>query len=71
MLTKFEFKSNRVKGVAFHPTRPWVLSSLHNGMIHLLDYQMGTVIDQFDEHDGPVRGGKCFKSDAVAVCNYR
>ena len=56
MLTKFEFKSNRVKGVAFHPTRPWVLSSLHNGMIHLLDYQMGTVIDQFDEHDGPVRG---------------
>ena len=56
MLTKFEFKSNRVKGVAFHPTRPWVLSSLHNGMIHLLDYQMGTVIDHFDEHDGPVRG---------------
>ena len=25
MLTKFETKSNRVKGLSFHPSRPWVL----------------------------------------------
>ncbi len=56
MLTKFETKSNRVKGLAFHPTRPWILASLHNGTIQLWDYRMGTLIDRFDEHDGPVRG---------------
>jgi WD40 repeat protein len=56
MLTKFETKSNRVKGVAFHPTRPWVLASLHNGVVQLWDYRMGSRIDSFDEHDGPVRG---------------
>uniref|UniRef100_H2YWI1 Uncharacterized protein n=1 Tax=Ciona savignyi TaxID=51511 RepID=H2YWI1_CIOSA len=33
MLTKFETKSARVKGLSFHPKRPWVLSSLHNGCI--------------------------------------
>ena len=59
MLTKFESKSNRVKGLSFHATRPWILSSLHNGIIQLWDYQMGTLLDRFDEHNGPVRG-VCF-----------
>ena len=56
MLTKFETKSARVKGVAFHPKRPWVLASLHNGLIQLWDYRVCTLIDKFDEHEGPVRG---------------
>ncbi|QDZ18457.1 subunit alpha of coatomer [Chloropicon primus] len=56
MLTKFETKSNRVKGLSFHPKRPWILASLHSGVIQLWDYRMGTLIDRFEEHDGPVRG---------------
>ncbi|KAJ2520175.1 hypothetical protein H4217_002217 [Coemansia sp. RSA 1939] len=56
MLTKFETKSSRVKGVAFHPRRPWILASLHNGSIQLWDYRMGTLIERFEEHEGPVRG---------------
>lgn len=56
MLTKFESKSNRVKGLSFHPVRPWILASLHNGQIQLWDYRMGTLLDKFEEHDGPVRG---------------
>ena len=56
MLTKFETKSNRVKGLSFHPKRPWILASLHSGVVQLWDYRMGTLIDRFDEHDGPVRG---------------
>ncbi|XP_055345500.1 coatomer subunit alpha-like isoform X2 [Paramacrobiotus metropolitanus] len=56
MLTKFESKSARVKGLAFHPKRPWILSSLHTGSIQLWDYRLTTLIDKFDEHEGPVRG---------------
>mmetsp|Transcript_39923 Transcript_39923/g.58676 ORF Transcript_39923/g.58676 Transcript_39923/m.58676 type:complete len:1289 (+) Transcript_39923:107-3973(+) len=56
MLTKFESKSARVKGLAFHPVRPWVCASLHNGVIQVWDYRVGTVVDRFEEHDGPVRG---------------
>ncbi|KAJ2591592.1 hypothetical protein IWW49_001457 [Coemansia sp. RSA 1797] len=56
MLTKFETKSSRVKGTAFHPKRPWILASLHNGSIQLWDYRMGTLLDRFEEHEGPVRG---------------
>ena len=50
MLTKFESKSNRVKGLSFHATRPWVLTSLHNGVIQLWDYRMGTMLDRFDAY---------------------
>ncbi|CED82220.1 coatomer protein subunit alpha [Phaffia rhodozyma] len=56
MLTKFESKSPRVKGVAFHPKLPLLLASLHNGTIQLWNYQMGTLVERFEEHDGPVRG---------------
>lgn len=56
MLTKFEAKSARVKGLSFHPKRPWILASLHNGVIQLWDYRVCTLIDKFDEHEGPVRG---------------
>jgi coatomer protein complex subunit alpha (xenin) len=56
MLIKFETKSNRVKGLSFHPKRPWILASLHTGSIQLWDYRMGTLIDTYDEHEGPVRG---------------
>lgn len=55
MLTKFESKSSRAKGVAFHPKRPWVLVALHSLTIQLWDYRMGTLIDRFEDHDGPVR----------------
>lgn len=67
MLTKFETKSNRVKGLSFHSKRPWILASLHSGVIQLWDYRMGTLIDKFDEHDGPVRGVCFHKSQPLFV----
>ena len=67
MLTKFETKSPRVKGLAFHVNRPWVLASLHNGVIQLWDYRMCTLLDKFDEHDGPVRGVDFHKQQPLFV----
>jgi len=56
LLPKFETKSNRVKGLSFHPWRPWILASLHNGVIQLWDYRIRTLLERFEEHEGPVRG---------------
>ncbi|CAH8625441.1 unnamed protein product [Schistosoma guineensis] len=55
-LSKFDCKSARVKGLAFHPKRPWILSSLHTGIIQLWDYRSCTLIEKFEGHEGPVRG---------------
>ncbi|KAK2573204.1 Coatomer subunit alpha [Acropora cervicornis] len=71
MLTKFETKSARVKGIAFHPTRPWVLASLHNGVIQLWDYRMCTLLERFDEHDGPVRGINFHTNQPLFIWNYK
>lgn len=58
---------SQVKGLSFHPKRPWILASLHSGVIQLWDYRMGTLIDRFDEHDGPVRGVHFHRSQPLFV----
>jgi len=52
MIVKFETKSNRVKGISFHQTRPWILTSLHSGVIQLWDYRIGSLIDKYEDHEG-------------------
>ncbi|CAD7971042.1 unnamed protein product [Amoebophrya sp. A120] len=70
MLVKCETKSNRVKGVSFHPKLSWCLASLHNGTIQLWDYRFGTLIEKFEgEHEGgPVRG-VCFHNSQPLFCS--
>ena len=53
--------------LAFHAKRPWILASLHNGVIQLWDYRMETIIDTFEEHDGPVRGVNFHTSQPLFV----
>ncbi|CAN8104809.1 unnamed protein product [Discula destructiva] len=67
MLTKFESKSSRAKGLAFHPKRPWILVSLHSSTIQLWDYRMGTLIDRLEGHSGPVRGVDFHKTQPLFV----
>ncbi|KAL3318080.1 hypothetical protein Ciccas_003252 [Cichlidogyrus casuarinus] len=64
---KFDIKSSRVKGLSFHPKRPWLLSSLHSGAIQLWDYKSCTLIDKFEEHEGPVRGLDFHKDQPLFV----
>ncbi|KAF8277023.1 putative coatomer alpha subunit [Trypanosoma cruzi] len=56
MLTKFDVRSCRVKGISFHKSRPWVLCGLHNGTAQIWDYRTNTSIDTYTEHSGSVRG---------------
>ena len=51
-ITLFETESTRVKGLSFHPTRPWLLVALHTGTIQLWDYRIKTLVEKFDEHKG-------------------
>lgn len=51
-IPQFESKSNRVKGIAFHPRLTLLAASLHSGSIQLWNFQMGVLVDRFEEHDG-------------------
>ena len=35
LLIKLETSSSRAKGLSMHSTRPWILASLHSGMIQV------------------------------------
>ncbi|KGG50976.1 hypothetical protein DI09_49p60 [Mitosporidium daphniae] len=40
----FDHQTSRVKGLSFHPRRPWVIVSLHTGIIQLWDYHHGLLL---------------------------
>jgi len=48
MKLKFETKSARVKGICFHPSKPWVITSLHSGEIQIWDYNMKLCVAKFE-----------------------
>ncbi|KAJ3570475.1 hypothetical protein NP233_g4378 [Leucocoprinus birnbaumii] len=48
-------RSERVKGVDFHPTEPWLLTGLYNGTVNIYNLDSGAVIKTFEVADVPVR----------------
>ena len=54
ILSKDVRKADTPRGLAFHPTRPLLAASLHNGSVQLWNYRMGVLVDRFEEHDGRV-----------------
>jgi coatomer subunit alpha len=34
------------------PKQPLLAAALHNGTIQLWNYQMGTLVERYEEHDG-------------------
>lgn len=48
-------RSERVKGVDFHPTEPWLLTGLYNGTVSIYSLDSAAVIKSFDVAEVPVR----------------
>ncbi|KAF7432578.1 hypothetical protein PC9H_004520 [Pleurotus ostreatus] len=48
-------RSDRVKGVDFHPTEPWLLTGLYNGTVNIYNHETGALIKTFEVAEVPVR----------------
>ncbi|KJA17733.1 hypothetical protein HYPSUDRAFT_218691 [Hypholoma sublateritium FD-334 SS-4] len=48
-------RSDRVKGVDFHPTEPWLLTGLYNGSVNIYNHETGAIIKTFEVAEVPVR----------------
>ncbi|KIM41967.1 hypothetical protein M413DRAFT_27504 [Hebeloma cylindrosporum] len=48
-------RSDRVKGVDFHPTEPWLLAGLYNGAVNIYNHETGAVVKTFEVAEVPVR----------------
>ncbi|KAF8473337.1 coatomer WD associated region-domain-containing protein [Kalaharituber pfeilii] len=51
-------RSDRVKGIDFHPTEPWVLTTLYSGHVHIWSYETQAIVKTFEVADVPVRAGR-------------
>ncbi|KAK0207142.1 coatomer protein [Desarmillaria ectypa] len=48
-------RSERVKGIDFHPTEPWVLTGLYNGTVNIYNHETGALVKTFEVAEVPVR----------------
>jgi len=48
-------RTDRVKGVDFHPTEPWLLAGLYNGSAQIYHRDTGALLKSFDVSEVPVR----------------
>ncbi|KAK0190304.1 coatomer protein [Armillaria mellea] len=48
-------RSERVKGIDFHPTEPWLLTGLYNGTVNIYNHETGTLVKTFEVAEVPVR----------------
>ncbi|PWW79883.1 Coatomer, beta' subunit [Tuber magnatum] len=51
-------RSDRVKGIDFHPTEPWILSTLYSGHVNIWSHETQTLVKTFEVTDVPVRAGR-------------
>ncbi|KAF2795897.1 Coatomer, beta' subunit [Melanomma pulvis-pyrius CBS 109.77] len=49
-------RSERVKD--FHPTEPWILTTLYSGHVHIWSYVSQSIVKTFELTDVPVRAGR-------------
>ncbi|CAK9440054.1 uncharacterized protein LODBEIA_P41540 [Lodderomyces beijingensis] len=54
----FSHHSDRVKGIDFHPSEPWVLTTLYNGKVEIWSYATNALVKSIQVTELPVRTGK-------------
>ncbi len=69
MKLKFEAKSARVKGISFHPSKPWILTSLHSGELQIWDYNMKICVAKFDVSLPSYRLTKDHQEESTSTLN--
>ncbi|KAF1987377.1 coatomer beta [Aulographum hederae CBS 113979] len=61
-------RSERVKGIDFHPTEPWILTTLYSGHVYIWSYETQAVVKTFELTDVPVRAGRFIARKNWIVC---
>ncbi|KAK8059189.1 coatomer WD associated region-domain-containing protein [Apiospora saccharicola] len=61
-------RSERVKGIDFHPQEPWILTTLYSGHVYIWSYETQQVVKTFELTDVPVRAGRFVARKNWIVC---
>ncbi|KAH6971555.1 coatomer WD associated region-domain-containing protein [Ilyonectria sp. MPI-CAGE-AT-0026] len=61
-------RSERVKGIDFHPQEPWILTTLYSGHVYIWSYETQQIVKTFELTDVPVRAGRFISRKNWIVC---
>lgn len=61
-------RSERVKGIDFHPHEPWILTTLYSGHAYIWSYETQQIVKTFELTDVPVRAGRFVARKNWIVC---
>lgn len=61
-------RSERVKGIDFHSTEPWILTTLYSGHVYIWSYLTQQILKTFELTDVPVRAGRFVERKNWIVC---
>ncbi|RKF61633.1 Coatomer subunit beta' [Erysiphe neolycopersici] len=61
-------RSERVKGIDFHPTESWILTTLYSGHVYIWSYETQAIVKIFELTDVPVRAGRFVARKNWIVC---
>ncbi|KAG5926850.1 hypothetical protein E4U42_002901 [Claviceps africana] len=61
-------RSDRVKGVDFHPQEPWILTTLYSGQVYIWSYETQQTVKTFELTEVPVRAGRFVARKNWIVC---
>ncbi|KAF3356781.1 hypothetical protein VdG1_06204 [Verticillium dahliae VDG1] len=61
-------RSERVKGIDFHPQEPWILTTLYSGHVYIWSYETQQIVKTFELTDVPVRAGRFIARKNWIVC---
>ncbi|GJN66321.1 hypothetical protein PLICBS_000338 [Purpureocillium lilacinum] len=61
-------RSERVKGIDFHPQEPWILTTLYSGHVYIWSYETQQTVKTFELTDVPVRAGRFIARKNWIVC---
>lgn len=61
-------RSERVKGIDFHPSEPWILTTLYSGHVYIWSYDTQSIVKTFELTDVPVRAGRFVARKNWIVC---
>ena len=57
-----------MKGIDFHPTEPWILTTLYSGHVYIWSYETQAIVKTFELTDVPVRAGRFIARKNWIVC---
>lgn len=69
MNIKYQLKTNKIKGISFHPIRNWLIMSTYQGEVKIVDYMLGSILQEYVVTDNEcIRSVEFHASQPIFVC---